>query len=450
MSATFADGGQGLGPFGHLADDARPALGLSIGATTLAAVTAGRAVTRKPVLTLYRDRPPEVGVPSENPRIDRPGVVVTDFVSRVGEPAGIVAADGSVHRGEALLADALRALAYTASGGRALPEHVAVTYPAHWETRLVDTLGAALGAVAEWSDRARPLLLIPDAAAALFAVRADPGIPAGGTVAVCDFGGRGTSITLMDAGDYHALAPTVRHHDFSGQLIDQLLVTAVMANLPGAGTFGRAIGSLSRLRAGCRNAKEQLSSSAVATVADEVRLSRKELDDAIRAPLNNFVTVVEKTLAGNGIRDLAAVVAVGGGANVPAVITALSRRLRVPIVTTPRPQLAAAVGGALRAAPAVADHHPSRSANYFSGQRFSPFFSAVAALVSSTLRALSFSIWSCLASSPRASSTLALCSEPALSGTSYCGLPSSSSQSLTAVPVTVPPEPGSTTVGLSS
>ena len=323
-------------------------------------MTAGGAVTRRPVLTLYRDRPPEVGVPSENPRIDRPGMVVTDIVSRVGEPAGIVAADGSVHRGEALLADALRALAYTATGGRALPDHVAVTYPAHWETRLVDTLGAALGAVAEWSDRARPLLLIPDAAAALFAVRADPGVPSGGTVAVCDFGGRGTSITLMEvAGDYHALAPTVRHRDFSGQLIDQLLVTAVMANLPGAGA-GRAIGSLSRLRAGCRNAKEQLSSSAVATVADEVRLSRKELDEAIRAPLNNFVTVVEKTLAGNGIRDLAAVVAVGGGANVPAVITALSRRLRVPVVTTPRPQLAAAVGGALRAAPAVADPPPEQ------------------------------------------------------------------------------------------
>ena len=45
-------------------------------------------------------------------------------------------------------------------------------------------------------DRAQPLTLIPDAAAALFAVRANPGIPARGTVAVCDFGGSGTSITL--------------------------------------------------------------------------------------------------------------------------------------------------------------------------------------------------------------------------------------------------------------
>ena len=55
--------------------------------------------------------------------------MITDFVDRVGDPVGIVAADGSVHRSEALVADGLRALAYAATGGRALPESVAVTYP---------------------------------------------------------------------------------------------------------------------------------------------------------------------------------------------------------------------------------------------------------------------------------------------------------------------------------
>ncbi|WP_163667662.1 hypothetical protein [Mycobacterium florentinum] len=84
----------------------------------------------------------------------------------------------------------------------------------------------------EWASRDRPLTLIPDAAATLFAAR-NPGIPARGTVAVCDFGGSGSSITLMDAaGDYQPLAPTVRHLDFSGDLIDQALLTAVLANLP--------------------------------------------------------------------------------------------------------------------------------------------------------------------------------------------------------------------------
>jgi len=346
-----------------MAEVTRPALGLSIGSTNLAAVTADHAVTRKPVLTLFRQRPPDVGVPSENPRLDEPGVVVTEFVDRVGDPVGIVASDGSGHRSEALVADALRALAYTATGGRALPEGVAVTYPARWGPAAVEALGSALSRVSEWSNRARPLTLIPDAAATLIAVRANPGIPARGIVAVCDFGGSGTSITLVDAAaEYQPVAPTV-WHEFSGDLIDRALLASVMADLPSAGSsdpFGTsAIGSLARLRTGCRIAKEKLSSSTVTTLSDEfpgshadIRLTRSELDDAIRDPLNNFLAVLEEVLVRNGIRgsDLAAVVSVGGGANIPAVTTTLSGRLRVPVVTTPRPQLTAAIGGALRAA----------------------------------------------------------------------------------------------------
>ena len=349
-----------------MVDKVEPALGMSIGATNLAAVTAGNALTRKPVLTLYRQRAPEVGVPSENPRLDEPGLVIADFVERIGHPVGIVAADGSLHRSEALIADALRALAYAATGGAALPRCVAVTYPAHWPDAAVETLGASLSGVSEWSSRAHPLVLIPDAAAALFAARANPGIPtggaSGGTVAVCDFGGSGASITLMDAtGDYRALAPTVRHHDFSGNLIDQALLTAVMGNLPGIGSSNPAStlgsGSLTRLRAECRSAKEQLSSGTVATLADELpgmhgdfRLTRNELDEVIRESFNRFVAVLEEALACNEIRDLLAVVAVGGGANIPAVTTTLSARLRVPVVTAPRPQLTPAIGAALRAA----------------------------------------------------------------------------------------------------
>ncbi len=133
-------------------------------------------------------------------------------------------------------------------------------------------------------------------------------------------------------------------------------MTAVLANMPSSDTFDpsgtTAIDSLGRLRAGCRIAKEQLSASTVTTLPDgDIRLTRNELDDAIRESLNGFLAVLEETIRGNGIRgnDLVAVVSVGGGANIPAVTTMLSGRLRVPVITTPRPQLAAAIGAALRA-----------------------------------------------------------------------------------------------------
>jgi hypothetical protein len=355
-------------------EGARPSLGLSIGATNLAAVTAELAITRRPVLTLFRQRPPEVGVPSENPRLDEPGLVMAGFVDRVGDPSAIMAADGSVHRSEALATGGLRALAYTATGGRPLPEGVAVTYPAHWGPKATDALGSALSRVSEWSSHARPLTLISDAAATLFAVRANPGIPARGIVAVCDFGGSGTSITLVDAaGEYQPVAPTVRHHDFSGDLIDQALLTAVLDNVPTSGPFDQAgtsaIGSLTRLRAACRGAKEQLSSTTVTTLSDELpglggetRLTRSELDDAIRDPLDNFLAVLEETLARNRVRgsELVAVVSAGGGANIPAVTTKLSGRLRVPVVTAPRPHLTAAIGGALRASRGPDDPMPTK------------------------------------------------------------------------------------------
>jgi actin-like ATPase involved in cell morphogenesis len=350
-----------------MADVGRSALGLSVGATNLAAVTAERAVTRRPVLTLYRQRPPEVGVPSENPKLNEPGLVITDFVDRVGDPEGIVAADGTTHRSETLVADALRALAYTVTDGRVLPDVVAVTHPAHWGPKAVDAVRVALGRVSEWSGGR--LALLPDSVAALIALQANPGVPSRGIIAVCDFGGSGTTLALMDADNgYQPIATAVRHGEFSGDLIDQALLTHVVADLSSAGSFDAsatsAIGSLASLRSACRRAKEQLSSSTATTLTADVpgyrgdiRVTRDELDDAIRQPLDRFLAVVHETLQRNGIRadDLAAIASVGGGASIPTVTTTLSEQLGVPIITAPRPHLTAAIGAALRAARGPAD-----------------------------------------------------------------------------------------------
>ena len=345
-----------------MADVGRSALGLSVGATNLAAVTAERAVTRRPVLTLYRQRPPEVGVPSENPMLNEPGLVITDFVQRVGDPNAIVATDGTTHRSETLVADALRALSYVATDGRPLPDAVAVTHPAYWEPAAVEALRGALSGVSEWSDGR--LTLLSDSAAALIALQANPGLPNRGIIAVCDFGGTGTTLTLVDAANgYQPLGAAVRHGEFSGDLIDQALLTHVVTDLSSAGSFDSAatsaIGSLAALRSSCRRAKEQLSSASATTLtADvpgyrgDVQLTRAELDDAIRQPLDRFMTVVHETLQRNGIRtgDLAAIASVGGGASIPTITTTLSQRLGAPVITAPRPHLTAAIGAAFRAA----------------------------------------------------------------------------------------------------
>jgi len=293
-------------------------------------------------------------VPSENPNLTERGLIITDFVDRVGDPVPIVAADGSSHRAEALVAEALRSLLAALTGGRPPTEPVGVTHPAHWGPAAVEALRRELDG----------MTLGSDAVAALVALQDDPGVPSRGVIALCDVGGTGTSITLVDAANGFApIGPTVRHPDFSGDLVDQALLTRIVGDLAASGSVDlsstSAIGNLNRLRGQCRAAKERLSTATVATVAvelperrSEVRITRAELDEVIREPLGGLVDVVQDALQRSGIRpgDLSGVATVGGGALIPALVTSLSERLRVPVITTARPELAAAIGGGLSAA----------------------------------------------------------------------------------------------------
>ncbi|MGB3357104.1 MAG: molecular chaperone, partial [Mycobacterium sp.] len=104
-------------------------LGLSIGMTHLVAARVGRPpVMRRSILTVFNNRAPEVGAPGENPNLTEPGLVLSGFVERVGDPVPLVAADGTAHRGEQVLAEALDAMARSVDGG----SPVAIAVPAHW------------------------------------------------------------------------------------------------------------------------------------------------------------------------------------------------------------------------------------------------------------------------------------------------------------------------------
>ena len=159
---------------------------------------------------------------------------------------------------------------------------------------------------------------------------------------------------------------TVRYPELSGDLIDTALLTQVLAGLSDAGavdvTGTSAIGPLNRLRAQSRGAKERLSTAAATSLAadlpghrEEIRLTRTELDDAIRAPLTEFAGAVQETLDRNGARGLAAVASTGGGARIPLITTTLSERFGVPVITTPHPELTAAIGGGINAARGTAE-----------------------------------------------------------------------------------------------
>ncbi len=178
---------------------------------------------------------------------------------------------------------------------------------------------------------------------------------------LCDFGGSGSSITLVDAGaDDAPIGQTVRVPDFSGDQIDQAVLAKVVAEVRAASDADPAgtavVGSLSRLRAECRAAKERLSDETATRIAVDlpglqttVRMTRTELETLIDGPLTAFIAVLVDTLQRNRIPParVTAVATVGGGARIPLITQRLSEHLRASVVTTPQPQFAAADGAAL-------------------------------------------------------------------------------------------------------
>jgi hypothetical protein len=139
--------------------------------TNLVAARIGRPpVMRRSILTMFSDRAPEVGVPDQNP--NQPGLVLSGFVERVGDPVPLVAADGSPHVGERVLVEALDAMARTVGGGAP----IAIAVPAHWGPATVGALRGALRAKPSLAPNGVPAALVPDSVAALAALQA-PRLP---------------------------------------------------------------------------------------------------------------------------------------------------------------------------------------------------------------------------------------------------------------------------------
>jgi hypothetical protein len=331
-------------------------LGLSIGVANLVAARAGGApVTRSSVLTLFDDRPTEVGLPEENPNLTQPGMVMRGFVERVGDRAPLVAADGTKYLPDALAVEALEAMARAAGYG----SPIAIAVPAYWSEAQRGALRSEFFAQPGLTADGVTPLLVSDATAALAALQSNPGFPGQGFIALCDFGAGGTTVTLADAAaNLQPVGRSVRYPAFSGEAVDQLVADYVQSGGQDAatsldvGTTTRTP-SASQLLGECQRAKEQLSTGTVTTIATgseaDFRLSRTEFEQLISGPLDQFLAALDDILLRGGVprANLAAVATVGGGAAIPLVTTRLSERLQVPILTTPEPALSAAIGAAV-------------------------------------------------------------------------------------------------------
>ena len=338
-------------------------VGLSIGTTNLVAACNGSSpVARRSVLTLYPHRAPKIGAPEGDQYLDEPGVPMKGFVERIGESVALVSADGAAHDPELLTVEALDAMVL-AVGADVASAEISIAVPAYWKPGTVQALRNALRTHVGFVRSGMAPRLVSDAIASLTAVNAELGLPADGVVGLLDFGGGGTSATLVDvAGDFEIISATMRYPDFSGDEIDQELLLRVFEELgrgsgiDPASTAG--VGQLGELGEQCRAAKERLSTDAATDIAAQLgerscslSVTRGELADLIQDRLTGFIYAFDDMLMRyrKNWSDLAAVVAVGGSARIPLVAERLAVHGRISVLTPAQPAQAAAAGALLLA-----------------------------------------------------------------------------------------------------
>ncbi len=265
--------------------------------------------------------------------------------------------DGSVHDPSLLLVEALDAL-IDETGGEAATSNITMAVPAHWGAEALRGMQTALNTHADFVHGGIAPRIVPDSVAALTALNSDSRLPDKGVVALLDFGGGGTSITLADAAsDFTPVGDTLRYEDFSGDLVDQALMLHALDNAgrgDGVDPASTAVvGQFAGLREECRLAKERLSTEDTTELAFDLsgrrtrmEISRAEFDSLIEERLEGVLAAFDDMLRRNKIRsgDLAAVAMAGGTAKIPVVAQRLSSHTKTSVITATQPGLATAVG----------------------------------------------------------------------------------------------------------
>jgi actin-like ATPase involved in cell morphogenesis len=243
------------------------------------------------------------------------------------------------------------------------PERVMLAHPANWGP----FRRALFEEVSQYAGLDNPALVTePEAAAAHYA--ASRKLADGQTIAVYDLGGGTFDATILrkQPGGVEILGTPKGIERLGGVDFDEAILSYVDHAADGAlseldlGDPQTGV-ALARLRQDCVAAKEALSVDTEAVVPVflpgqhfDVRLTRADFEDLVRAPIESTIGALTRTLASAQVQpgELSAVLLVGGSSRIPLVARMVSAELGRPTVVDTHPKHAVALGAAMLAAEA--------------------------------------------------------------------------------------------------
>lgn len=302
------------------------------------------------------------GEAAERRLVSHASTTVREFKRRLGDATPVVLGTNAVPAEELtghLLREVLDRVEQN-EGSR--PSVVGLSHPASWGPFRLDLLrDAARHAGVD------DVVLVPEPVAAAVANR--DRVEPGSLVAVYDLGGGTFDAAVVRMGDDVEVVGTPEGVERLGGIDFDQAVMAHVDAVTGGQVFGLdrtdpdARASLVRLRAECQSAKEHLSQDsdvdipvALPGVQTSVRMTRAELEGAVRPRLADSLAVFDRVVssAGAAWSDIGSILLVGGSSNMPVVAQIVAEHTGRPVVTATSPHLAIASGTAVVAAASAA------------------------------------------------------------------------------------------------
>jgi molecular chaperone DnaK len=355
-------------------------LGVDLGTTfTAAAVRRGgraevaqlgtRAAVVPSVVLQREDGALLVGEAAERRAVTEPDRVAREFKRRFGDPTPILLG-GTPWSPQALTARLLSAVVeQVAEREGEQPAAICVCHPASWRDFSKDLLQQAvrLADLGGGDPISVGFVTEPEAAAAFYAekIGGENRVAPGSTIAVYDLGGGTFDATVLrrTSTGFDILGQPEGIEHLGGVDVDAAVFAHVARALDGAldrydEDDEEATAAVARLRRECTIAKEALSADTDVDIpvllpglSSEIRLTRGELEDAIRPALLDTVAALRRALRSADVEaeDLHSVLLVGGSSRIPMVSQLVGQELGRPVAVDADPKHAIALGAAWHA-----------------------------------------------------------------------------------------------------